>query len=198
MKRNDYNPPLTEETGFGPCIGLLEFATIPRGIEAADALLWEAAVQLCFSAPVQPGKYVMLFSGGVEDVRSAIRRGEEIGGHDVIDRLLIPQVHDQVVNGIARRDGYIEGKLDAVGIIETTTVAAAVSAADRALKEATVDLFDLRIANGLGGKSFFCITGEISDVRSAIAAAARVASEAGRLSRDVVIANPHPDLSRYL
>lgn len=198
MKRNDYNPPLTEESSFGPSIGLLEFATVPRGIEAADALLWEADVTMCFSAPVQPGKYVMLFSGSVEDVRSAIRRGEEIGGHDVIDRLVIPQVHEQVVNGIGRRDGYIEGKLDAVGIIETTTVAAAIEAADRALKEATVDLFDLRIANGLGGKSFLCITGEVSDVRSSVAAAARVAGEAGRLSRDVVIPNPHPDLSRYL
>lgn len=198
MTRNDYNPPLNEDSGFGPCIGCLEFATITRGVEAADALLWEANVKLCFAAPVQPGKYVMLFSGSVEDVRSAMRRGEEIGGHDVIDRLVITQVHEQIPRGLARRDGYIDGKLDAVGIVETTSVVAAIQAADRALKEASVDLLDLRIANGLGGKSFFSVTGEVSDVRSSVAAAARVANEAGRLVRDTVIANPHPELSRYL
>lgn len=198
MTRNDYNPPLNEETEFGPCIGVLEFATIPRGIEAADALLWDANVALCFAAPVQPGKYVMLFTGSVEDVRSAMRRGEEVGGHDVIDRLCIPQVHEQIVRGLARRDGYIDGKLDAVGVVETTSVAAAIESADRALKEASVDLLDLRIANGLGGKSFFTVTGEVSDVRSSVTAAARVAGDSGRLVRDVVVPNPHPELSRFL
>jgi len=35
-------------------------------------------------------------------------------------------------------------------------------------------------------------------VRASITEAARCAKEAGRLSRDVVIPNPHPELSRYL
>ena len=198
MTRNDYNPSLRDDAACGPCIGLLEFATVPAGIEATDALLWEATVDLLFASPVQPGKYLLLVSGSVEDVRSALRRGEEIGGQDVIDRLHIPAVHEQVEQALRRRDGYIEGKLDAVGIIETTTVAAAILAADRALKKAAVDLFDLRIANGLGGKSFLSLVGEVSDVRAAVAEAATRAAEAGRLSRDVVIPNPHEDLSRYL
>ncbi len=171
---------------------------MPRGIEAADALLWEAAVELLFSSPVQPGKYVLLFSGSVEDVRSSLRRGEELGGQDVIDRLHIPQVHEQVELALKRTDEYIEGKLDAIGIVETTTVASAILAADRALKKATVDLFDLRIANGLGGKSYLSLVGEVSDVRAAVTEAASRAAEEGRLSRDVVIPNPHEDLSRYL
>jgi microcompartment protein CcmL/EutN len=198
MTRNDYNPRLRDDAPSAPCIGLLEFANVPRGIEAADALLWEATVELLFSAPVQPGKYVLLFSGSVDDVRAALRKGEELGGQDVIDRLHIPAVHEQVEAALRRRDEYIEGKLDAIGVIETTTVASAILAADRALKKATVDLFDLRIANGLGGKSFLCLVGEISDVRAAVAEAAGLAAEAGRLSRDVVIPNPHEDLSRYL
>ena len=36
-------------------------------------------------------------------------------------------------------------------MVETTTVAASILAADIALKEASVDLLDLRVANGLGG-----------------------------------------------
>lgn len=198
MTRNDYNPTLRDETSLGPCIGLLEFATIPRGIEAADALLWEANVEMLFSSPVQPGKYVMLFTGSIDDVKSAMRIGEERGGHDVIDRLFIPQVHEGVEAALRRTDSYIDGKLDAVGVLETTTVASAILAADLALKKANVHLLDLRIANGLGGKSYMVMTGEVSDIRASVTEAASSAKESGRLSRDVVIPNPHPDLSRYL
>ena len=67
-----------------------------------------------------------------------------------------------------------------------------------ALKAATVDLLDLRIANGLGGKSFFTLTGEVSDVRAAVATGARSASERGLLAREVVIARPHPGLAEHL
>ncbi|MFT5080256.1 MAG: microcompartment protein CcmL/EutN, partial [Planctomycetota bacterium] len=37
-----------------------------------------------------------------------------------------------------------------------------------------------------------------SDIRASVTEAASSAKESGRLSRDVVIPNPHPDLSRYL
>jgi len=71
-------------------------------------------------------------------------------------------------------------------------------AADQALKCATVDLLELRIANGLGGKSYVSMTGEVSDVRSSVAAAAGGAQEAGQLVRQVVIPRPHADLVRFL
>ena len=78
------------------------------------------------------------------------------------------------------------------------TVASSILAADLALKAATVDLIDLPIANGLGGKSFFTVTGEVSDVRSSVAAGARAAEERGLLTREVVIPKPHADLVRHL
>ena len=83
-------------------------------------------------------------------------------------------------------------------MVETSTVAAAIVAADIALKTATVDLFDLRIANGLDGKSFFSVTGPVSDVRSAVIAGAKSAESKGKLLRSVVIARPHPELSLHL
>ncbi len=198
MSANDFNPALRDDVAVGPCIGLVELSSVARGVEIADAILWSADVQMIFSSPVQPGKYVMLFTGSVEDVRSALDRGIELGGADVVDRLLIEQVHEQVEAALRRRGGRIDGNLDAIGVVETTTVASAVLAADLALKTATVDMLDLRIANGLGGKSFFTVTGEVSDVRSAVAAGARSAQAQGLLHRDVVIPNPHPDLGRHL
>jgi microcompartment protein CcmL/EutN len=198
MNRNDFNPELREDAGVGPCIGLLELCSIARGIEAADAVLWEASVELLFAAPVQPGKYVMLFTGSVHDVASALRRGAEIAGTDLVDQLHIQQVHEQIESALRRKGGHLDGHLDAIGVVETSTVAAAILAADLALKTATVDLFDLRIANGLDGKSFFSVIGPVSDVRSAVTAAARSAESKGKLLRSVVIARPHPELSLHL
>ena len=154
--------------------------------------------EMLFCTPVQPGKYILLFTGTVQDVRSSLTRGVEIAEGHLLDQLFIQQVHPQVEIALRRSGGHIDGALDAVGVIETTTVAAAINAADVALKTATVDLFDLRIANGLGGKSFLAVTGEVSDVRSAIIAGARSARETGKLEQEVVIPRPHPDLSHHL
>ena len=198
MNRNDFNPELREDCALGPCIGLLELTSIARGVEAADAVLWQASVELLFAAPVQPGKYLMLFTGSVQDVASALRSGAEIAGPDLVDQLLIEQVHEQVESALRRRGGHLDGNLDAIGVVETSTVAAAILAADQALKTATVDLFDLRIANGLDGKSFLSVIGPVSDVRSAVTAAAKCAESKGKLLRSVVIARPHPELALHL
>ena len=195
MNPNDRNPELREEVRLGPAIGLLELCSVARGVEVADAILWESEIEMLFSEPVQPGKDVMLFTGSVEDLRSAVRRGAELAGGDLVDQLLIPQVHEQVEVGLRRR-GRIDGQIDALGVVETTTVAAAVLAADAALKTATVDLLELRIANGLGGKSFFTLTGEVSDVRSSVAAGAALAQERGLLARDVVVPRPRRGMAR--
>ncbi len=198
MTRNDYNPELREDVEVGPCIGLIELNSIASGVEVADAILWEAGVEMLFASPVQPGKYVMLFTGSVEDVRSSLQRGAELAGNGLVDSLYIPQVHSQVETALRRRGGQINGSLDAVGVIETSTVASAIIAADLALKTASVDLFDLRIANGLGGKSFLAVTGEISDVRSSVGAGANFAKERGLLANQVVIPHPHPNLASHL
>lgn len=198
MERNDYNPEMRGDVKVAHCIGLLELCSVARGVEVADAVLWQAHIELLFSTPVHPGKYVLLFTGSVDDVRASVRRGAEIAGADLVDQLVIPQVHEQIVPILKRNGGHIKGELDAIGVIETTTVASAIVSADIALKTATVDLIDLRIANGLGGKSFFTVTGEVSDVRSSVAAGARNAQEKGLLAREVVIARPHPDLVYHL
>jgi microcompartment protein CcmL/EutN len=171
---------------------------VARGVEVADALLKQAPIELFFATPVQPGKYVILFSGSVEAVRAAGKRGEELSGTDLVDRLNLPQAHPQLLAGLRRRGGVIQGALDAIGVVETNTVASALLAADVALKTATVDLLDLRIANGLGGKSFFTLTGEVSDVRAAVSAGSKLVEASGHLLRQVVVPQPHPELVRHL
>lgn len=198
MTRNDVNPEVRDDASMGESIAVLEVSSIARGVEIADTVLKEAHVELLFATPVQPGKYVMLFTGSVQDVRASAARGALLAGTDLVDQLVIPQIHEQIVPMLRRKGGRINGSLDAIGVVETTTVAATISAADIALKTAAVDLIDVRIANGLGGKAFFALTGEVSDVRSSVAAGARMAQERGLLTREVVIARPHPELVRHL
>jgi microcompartment protein CcmL/EutN len=198
MNRNDLNPEMLDDVSPGGCIGVLELCSVARGMEVADSVLKEATVELLFATPVQPGKYVMLFTGSVQDVKNSAARGAQLAGQDLVDQLVIPQVHEQIVPMLRRKGGKINGALDAIGVVETTTVASSIVSADAALKTATVDLIDFRIANGLGGKSFFVITGEVSDVRSSVMSGARMAQERGLLAREVVIPKPHAELVRHL
>ena len=43
-------------------IGLIEFNTTPKGMEAADAMLKASEVQLVFSSPICPGKYITILA----------------------------------------------------------------------------------------------------------------------------------------
>ena len=195
--------------GTGPCIGLLELASIAAGFETADALRKEAAVRLLGARPVTPGKFVILFTGPVEEVSSALRRGLETGADVLIDSLFIPNVEPTLlalvemeargVAGAAGASGATPPSpiaLDAVGIIETLSVASTIRAADIASKTATLQLVGLGLAAGLGGKSYVTFTGEVGDVGMALEAGAADAERAGMLVRKVLIARPHADMTQ--
>jgi len=187
--------------GTGPCIGLLELASIAAGFETADALRKEAAVRLLRARPVTPGKFVILFTGPVEEVSSALRRGLETGADVLIDSLFIPNVEPTLLAlveappGATSAAGGAPIALDAVGIIETLSVASTIRAADIASKTATLQLVGLGLAVGLGGKSYVTFTGEVGDASAALEAGAADAERAGMLVRKVLIARPHADMA---
>ena len=185
--------------GPGSCVGLLELASIAAGYETTDALRKEAQVELLVSRPVSPGKFLVMFTGPVEETTSAMRRGKETGGDVLIDELLIPNIEPtllELVRGGSPGDGPLD--LDAVGIIETLSVASTIRAADVASKTGTLRLVGLGLAMGLGGKSYVTFTGEVSDVSAAVDAGADDAEAAGMLVRRVVIPRPHGDMADVL
>ena len=187
--------------GQGPCIGLLELASIAAGFETADALRKEAAVRLLGARPVTPGKFVILFTGPVEEVSSALRRGLETGADSLIDSLFIPNLEPTLlalIEATRGAGGAAAGApiaLDAVGIIETFSVASTIRAADIASKTAVLQLLGLGLAAGLGGKSYVTFTGEVGDVGVALEAGAADAERAGMLVRKVLIPRPHADMA---
>ncbi len=170
-------------------IGLLELDSIARGYDTADAMMKDAPVALVDSTPVSSGKYVILVAGDPASVESSVKRGVQVGGSAVLDHLLIPSVHAQVLPAI--RTTRSVPQIDALGVIETRGVAAAIRAADAAAKAAAVDLIHVRLAMSIGGKGVITLTGSHPDTIAAVEAGAEAARESGMLLATTVIARPH-------
>lgn len=173
-------------------IGFLEFNSIAKGIESADAVLKAAAVRLIFARSGCPGKYYLLFTGEVAAVQASVEAGCQIGGDHVVDHCVIPRVHPQVVRAIDQT--AMPAAMQAVGVMEFFSVTASVYSADAAVKAADVELLDIRLGTGIGGKSFVILTGEVAAVSEAVKAGINTPNAQGMLVSSVVIPCPHPEL----
>ncbi|MGB9792494.1 MAG: BMC domain-containing protein [Thermacetogeniaceae bacterium] len=175
-------------------IGLVEFQSIAKGIEGADAMVKAGRVELVLARPICPGKYIALVEGDVAAVKAAVDAGVTCGGETVIDVFVIPNIHPLVLKGLY---GQIEcEEIDALGVIETFSVASLIEAADAAVKAAEVTPVEIRLAIGVGGKSFVVVTGDVAAVESAVRAGADVAGQRGLLVKDVVIPGPALEIKR--
>lgn len=178
---------------FGPAIAMLETSSIARGIEATDAMMKRASVDLLLTTIVPRGKYLVLIGGDVADVEAALRAGRDTAGKTVVDEFFIQNVHPQLPAAIKGRV-KVE-TLEAVGIIETKEVASAIYAGDAAAKAAGITLIEAR--NQPGAKGMVVLTGDVGAVRSAVAAGVAAVRE-GMLIAEVVIPFAHPALVKSL
>jgi microcompartment protein CcmL/EutN len=156
-----------------PALALVELASIAVGIEVGDAMVKRAPVDVVHAGTIQPGKYLVLVAGAVADVEEALAAGVEVGACCLVDTVFLPNVHDQVV--AALRGSRRAGTGEALGVVETASVAATIEAADAGVKGAQVELLEVRLGDGLGGKGYLLFDGSVSDVESAVdAAVARI------------------------
>ena len=88
--------------------------------------------------------------------------------------------------------------LEALGVIESFSVASLIEGADAAVKTAKVELIELRLAMALGGKAFVTLTGSVAAVQSAVDAGAQVVARKGLLVNKIVIPSPSPELLREM
>lgn len=178
------------------CIGFLELNSIAKGVEAADAILKAAETRLLFAKAGCPGKYYILFSGEVSAVTASLSAGKAIGGTSVVDEVVIPSVHPMVISAINQAVEPVP--VNALGVMEFFSVTASVWAADAAVKAAEVDLMDVRMGTGIGGKSFVILSGDVAAVNEAVNAGIVSAAESGLLVSHVVIPNPRPEIFNSL
>jgi microcompartment protein CcmL/EutN len=121
-----------------PAIGLVETNSIAIGIQVGDAMVKRAPVNLLEARTVCPGKYIVLVGGDTGPVGEAMESGLETGGDAIVDQLFLPNVHLSLFPAIA---GAVEmEEVEALGIIETISVASTIVAADAAAKAAAVTL----------------------------------------------------------
>ena len=149
-------------------IGFLELNSIAKGVEAADIILKTAQVELIFARAGCPGKYYILVCGEVAAVEAALKAGAETGMSHTVDCCLIPRVHPQVYG------------------------------ADAAVKAADVELLDVRLGTGIGGKSFVVLTGEVAAVKASVEAGIHTENAEGMVVSSVVIPNPRKEIFESL
>jgi microcompartment protein CcmL/EutN len=184
----------TGDPGQAASVGFIESSSIAKGIEAVDAMLKKAAVDLLMTTIIPRGKYLIMIGGSVAEVESSMRAGLDTVGSSLLDSFIIPNVHPQLPPAIRGRVKV--GNVEAVGIIETKEVASAIYAGDAAVKAASVTLIEAR--NQPGGKGLVLLTGEVGAVRAAIAAGVETVKKEGMLIHSIVIPYAHEDLAKTL
>ena len=137
-------------------LSLIEFASLARGLSALDALVKKAPVEILEANLVEPGKFLVLFAGGVAEVEESHAEALSVGDDEVLGAMLLPFAHPSLLAGLRGAVVRLSAdELDSLGVIEGEAIAGTLHAADRALKNADVTLAGLRITGGLGGRANF-------------------------------------------
>lgn len=177
-----------------PALALIEFDSIAAGIETGDAMAKKAPIARLVAGTVHNGKFLVLITGEVGDVEESYAAGLIVGAGNVLDDVILPGIHPQVADAIHRQRRPEPG--DALGIVETRTVAAAIAAADVGIKGAEVNLIEIRLADGLGGKGLIFFSGLVHDVEAAVRFATDAIAPA--VIHATVIPQLHPEMAANL
>lgn len=175
-----------------PALGMIEYKSVAKGIYSCDAMVKRAPVRIIETHAVCPGKYITIVCGEVADVEESMQAGIESGGDMVVADLFLPYVHRSIIPAISGTTS-IE-TFGSIGVIETFAVATCVQAADIAAKLTAIQLVEIRLANGLGGKGYFVMTGDLADLEASLAAAKEFVKKEGMLAACELIRAPHPQL----
>lgn len=175
-------------------IAVIETASIARGFVVADAVVKRSPVTVKMARPVSPGRFLLVFGGGVEVTAEGVEAARVAAGSDIVDELYLPGAHAALLPAIA--SALVPAAGEAIAIVETHTVASAIAAADVALKAVDVSVHRMRLAVGVGGKGWFSLAGELADIEAA-ADAVRAAVPPERLVAVELIAQPHPEVRGF-
>jgi microcompartment protein CcmL/EutN len=175
---------------------MIEWESLALGMKACDAVFKEAEVIPLVVRAVTPGRLVALFTGEVTAVEFAISAGRTVGADCLYDEVFLPKPHEGIVPAVGARSSPRD--IASVGIIETSSLCAALLAADGAAKNGEIHLLEIRLGMGIGGKGLVVLTGEQSQVESALSCGQALAVSRGRHIRTVAIPNPDPRFAEFL
>jgi microcompartment protein CcmL/EutN len=187
-------------TDLVPALGFLELSSISRGLFLTDVVLKKAPIRVIASQPISSGKHVLLYIGDVASVQESHQAALATAEGTVLREILIPGVHpqlapflDSIWNLLPTRHAVGE----AVGIVESQTLAGAILSADCALKTAQVSLCQMRLGQGIGGKAFYVLMGQQNEVEAALDAAKITLSRLESFVRTDIIPRPDEEALAY-
>jgi len=176
-------------------VGIVEFKKITSGIVAADAMCKAAAVEIITAQAICPGKYLILVAGDVGAVNSAVAAAAAVTQEsDRVASFVIPNLQPGVIPALKRQGA--PKTLRALGGLECYSVAAAIVAADAAVKCAPVTLIEVRLARFMGGKAVVTLTGDVEAVTLAIGAGRGAVP--GKVIDSFVLPSPHSKLGTVI
>jgi microcompartment protein CcmL/EutN len=170
-----------------PAIGMIELDSVARGVVTGDAMIKASPLGSIHVGTVHPGRYLVLVSGGTASVEVALDVGRATGGESVIDSMFLPDVHPDVTAAIVSQARPAESDGEAIGVVETSAVAAVIDAADAGVKAADVSVATIALADGLGGKGYVVFGGRLAEVEAAVESAVARAEPTGQLLHQVVV-----------
>ncbi len=163
-------------------LAVLDFADIPTGVWAVDAILKKASIAFVRAGTVSRGRYLVVFGGSTASTSESLAEALATSGRSVIDHSLLPDVHP--------------------ALMETETASSIVRAVEAALKGTPVELIELRLSDmGLAGKGIALLAGSLHDVEAAAvlaAAGAGVDAPPPRGFSHRLIAAPHEIVEREI
>lgn len=179
-----------------PAIALIELSSIAAGAYAADRMVKRSPIELLHAGTVQPGKYLILIGGGTAEVEESYREGMQAAPAEIIDEVLLPQVHRGVVEAL---DGArIYADYESLVVLETSTIAAIIRATDAAVKGAVVEVAELRLGSGLGGRGLAILTGDRTDVEAAADIATKCLAGRSVTLCHSIVSNVHEQFATQL
>lgn len=187
--------PAAERLAAERTIGLLELTSIARGWAVVDRMVKAATVTVVDAATAQPGKFLIVVTGGVAEIEEALAAGVAEAGTSLFDHLILTNLTPEVPAAINRELAPELG--DTVAVVEGFSAASIIAAADAALKAGNVELESIVLLDGLGGKAYLVLTGGRSDIESGVAAA-RSAMPADMFVEASTISEFSPELAAFL
>ncbi|WP_374019604.1 BMC domain-containing protein [Paenibacillus thiaminolyticus] len=175
-------------------IGVVELRSISKGYETADRMLKTSPVDVHHLKPICPGKFLIIMSGDTADVQAAMDSAKAEAGEFRISDFMLHGVHPGLVDGLKKR--YSSQPVDAVGIVETSTVSSGIYAFNEALKQCDIYVKRMNLGMAIGGKFLAVFTGSVSDVEQGMKVIASSMDEK-RIVHCTVLRSPSEEIKQH-
>ena len=197
-----------------PSLALLEIGNLTPALVVADRCAKAAGVQIVGIESTMGVEQCIKLAGGADEIREAGRQGVELARQmgARADLVLMPAPAGEtwevssrppapipllgIYDSLAKREDAMKSS-DALGLIETQGLVAALHATDEMLKAAAVEL----VGKEKIGAAYVTIIvrGNVAAVQAAVAAGKKTVEQLeGKLIMADVITRPHPELAALL